>query len=118
VTRKVPDKGTEEYKKYRAIRSVYADTCRRRTKKEVFDHYGGMKCCKCGFSHEDALVLDHEGGGGGVLRKKKEHPWGGYKLYVWLKNNGYPEHLKFRVLCFNCNAIDSVNRMRIDRKVK
>lgn len=96
----------------------YAAKSRQKTKEEVFNHYGGMKCCKCGFDHPDALCLDHIGGGGGKLRKEGAHPWGGYALYVWLKKNGFPAELKFRVLCFNCNAIESVERLRIERKKK
>lgn len=97
-------------------RREYADRSRRKTKTEVFNHYGGMRCALCGYDNEDALCLDHTDGGGGVLRKSEQHPWGGYNLYVWLKNNLYPKHLKFRVLCFNCNALESVARLRIERK--
>lgn len=89
-----------------------------RAKELVFNYYGGMKCCLCGFDHPDALCLDHSDGNGGKLRKSKAHPWGGYELYVWLKKNNFPKELKFRVLCFNCNAIESVERLRIERKVK
>jgi hypothetical protein len=97
-------------------RREYADRSRRKTKLEVFNHYGGMHCAICGFNHEDALCLDHIDGGGGGLRKSQVHPWGGYALYVWLRKYGYPKAFKFRVLCFNCNAIQSVNRLRAERK--
>jgi len=99
-------------------RREYADRSRRKTKTEVFNHYGGIRCALCGFDNDDALCLDHTDGGGGGLRKSKVHPWGGYALYVWLKNNKYPGHIKFRVLCFNCNAMESVKRLRAERRAR
>ena len=97
-------------------RRGYAARSRNKTKHEVFERYGGMECALCGYSNEDALCLDHVDGDGGKLRKSDNHPWGGYALYVWLKNNYYPENLKFRVLCFNCNALESVKRLRRERR--
>lgn len=110
------DKANQRTKTYPDKRAEYVKRSTQKTKKEVFQYYGGVYCCVCGYDNIDALCLDHENGGGGVLRKNKDHPWGGYSLYVWLKNNEYPKDLKFRVLCFNCNAIESVTRLRIERK--
>lgn len=86
----------------------------RRLKKETFEAYGGAICSKCGHTGKNSLCLDHEGGGGGQKRKNGEHPWGGADLYRWLRQRGFPPG--FRVLCFNCNAEDSVERLRANRK--
>lgn len=78
--------------------SVYA----RRTKIEVFNHYGGCSCscAGCSVTEIEFLTLDHVNGKGNVHRRKI-HSKGGFSMYLWLKRNKFPKG--FRVLCMNCN---------------
>lgn len=89
---------------------------RLKLKTDTFKAYGGAKCSLCGFDNLDALCLDHTEGGGGQMRKSGAHPWGGGDLYSWLKQRGYPKEPRFRVLCFNCNAIESTQKLREKRE--
>src|SRR3990167_6132101 len=62
----------------------------------------GSKCCRCGFSDERALQIDHINGGG--TKERSHHLFGpSYYRRVFdsiLKNEG-----KFQLLCANCNWI-------------
>jgi hypothetical protein len=88
----------------------YNKKTRERIKRECFSNYcdGEIRCMthQEHFNSElhdvDVLTLDHINGGG---RKMAEDIGigsgaGGYRLYLYLKRNGYPKG--FRVLCFNC----------------
>jgi hypothetical protein len=68
---------------------------------DVFLHYsnGTMICFTCGEKDEIVLCIDHINGGGN--QERKIHG-GGWKFYVWLKKQNYPEG--YQVLCYNCNA--------------
>jgi hypothetical protein len=72
----------------------------RQLKKDAIAAYGG-KCRCCGERIEEFLSIDHRKGGGQVHRK--EIGSGGYRVYRWLKQHGYPQE-DFQVLCFNCNC--------------
>lgn len=71
-------------------------------KMETIDAYGGCFCScdhngkPCGAHPIEFLAIDHINGEG------KDDNRGGYRLYRWLKEQGYP--LGFRVLCHNCNS--------------
>src|SRR5690348_1104353 len=61
--------------------------------------YGGYRCACPGCSEtiEAFLSLDHIHNDGAAHRKVINRR----KLYVWLRNEGYPAG--FQVLCMNCN---------------
>ena len=62
----------------------------------------GMKCVKCGFSDERALVLDHVKGGG----LKELAVFAGNKMmYRYYLNHPTLARQRLQVLCANCNAI-------------
>jgi hypothetical protein len=76
-----------------------------RIKQEVFKHYGNGSCSCCGESISKFLTLDHINGGGN--KHRKQAGTGGYGIYRWLRNNGFPEG--YQVLCFNCNCARALN---------
>lgn len=83
-------------------RLKYMRNNRMQTQKiEVLTYYGNGKCAcvRCGFDDLRALSADHIEGGGCQHLKKI----GRRNLYVWLKENHYPEG--FQTLCMNCQWI-------------
>lgn len=72
---------------------------------EVLSHYGVCYCC--GESRIEFLTIDHINGDGAVHRK--EINMIGYRFYVWLRNNNYPE--EFRTACANCNMATRFNKV-------
>lgn len=67
---------------------------------EALSHYSDASAPRCLCCHEwriEFLSIDHEKGGG---TKHKREVCGSH-LYLWLKQQNYPEG--FRVLCHNCN---------------
>jgi dCTP deaminase len=74
---------------------------RKRIRRAALEHYGGQppKCAICGERQLGFLTIDHVDGGGNHHRRRITR--GGYSIYVWLRQQGYPKG--FRVLCFNCN---------------
>lgn len=68
-----------------------------RRKVEAFEHYGGIKCKRCGIKDIDVLTLDHINEDGAQHRKT----FGRSRLYTLLKQKGYPKG--YQVLCSNCN---------------
>ena len=93
-------------KTYRANRrdEVNADvSMRKRTMRlQVLRIYGGSppSCACCGESRYEFLVIDHVNGGGQEHRDLLGRR--GNELYIWLKQQGYPDG--YRVLCSNCNS--------------
>ena len=78
---------------------------RERLAKTVMEHYsnGPAKCACCGESERDFLVIDHVAGHGNEHRRKTfGRIQGGWQIYKWLIDQGFPSG--FQVLCFNCNA--------------
>jgi len=78
---------------------------RERNKTTVMEHYskGPPWCACCGESERDFLVVDHVYGHGNEHRRKTfGRIQGGWQLYKWLIDQGFP--LGFQVLCYNCNA--------------
>lgn len=65
----------------------------------VIDAYGG-KCCLCGETISEFLVIDHINGGGKQHRKEMHDA--GTDIYVVLRSLDYPQK-DYRLLCFNCN---------------
>ena len=75
---------------------------KRKTRKvEVLTYYGGGKAqCACCLENKiEFLCIDHIAGGGTKHRKEVGSGW---KMYMWLVSNNFPEG--FRTLCHNCNA--------------
>ena len=74
---------------------------------EVFNGYGGPVCLCCGETEYDFLTLEHSKRDGAKQRKKfSGDPTGRHgnqmKLFLWLRNNNYPDNLGLEVLCSNC----------------
>jgi hypothetical protein len=67
-----------------------------RLKAAVFDHYG-RACACCGAM--DRLTVDHVNGDGAEHRAEIG---GGWAIYRWLINNGFPDG--FQILCRPCNV--------------
>jgi len=72
-------------------------------KLECFKAYGGPVCCDCGIDDMDVLTLDHinEGGAADRLERFGNRNQGGERLYMKLKQEGWPKG--FAIRCFNCN---------------
>jgi hypothetical protein len=92
-------------------KTYYAEVARclrRRTKIEVFTHYGNDKfaCVICGENRYDCLSIDHIDGGGTKLKREGEPL--GHAFYAQLKRLNYPKG--FRTLCMNCQAIEYAKR--------
>ncbi len=79
---------------------------RAKLKHTILTAYDGF-CVGCGEADTDVLVIDHVHNDGSEHRKKVPKD----KLYVWLKQQGFPEG--FQVLCRNCNRIKEKNGGRI-----
>lgn len=73
---------------------------RRAAREEVLKHYG-KRCECCGETAVEFLTIDHINGGGNKHRRELGNR-GGYRFYLWLIRNNYPDG--YRVLCFNCNC--------------
>lgn len=71
-----------------------------RLQHEAIMAYGGYKCSWCGINEPLVLCLDHIENNGRDHRRQIGST-GGHKLYLWMKENGYPPG--FQVLCMNCN---------------
>lgn len=69
-------------------------------KREVWEHYGGVRCVCCGETGREFLTLDHINGGGSRHRQALRRT-GTPNIYRWIQQQGYPEG--YRVLCMNCN---------------
>lgn len=82
---------------------IYSREWNLRLRKDAIFHYtkGEMRCACCYERHIQFLTIDHIAGGGSRHRKSINN------LYVWLRNNGYPEG--FRILCMNCNFARGVH---------
>lgn len=65
-------------------------------KAAVLDHYG-RSCACCGAT--ERLTVDHINGDGNVHRAEVG---GGWAIYRWLVNNGFPDG--FQILCLRCNV--------------
>jgi len=77
---------------------------RRHLRMEALLTYGG-KCTCCGEWRYEFLTIDHINNDGAEHRRKLANGrdrWKAKNIYVWLKENDYPEG--FQVLCTNCNC--------------
>lgn len=73
-------------------------------KRDAVFAYGGWCWC-CGETELAFLTIDHVGGDGAEHRREM----GNSKMYRWLRQNGYPQNGRFRVLCWNCNSGRATN---------
>lgn len=80
---------------------------------EMVKEYGG-KCCKCGITDSDLLVLDHIYDDAQIDRKQNNHT-GGIHMYSFLRRNGWPKD-KYQLLCHNCNYKKELERRKKERK--
>lgn len=83
-------------------------------KKEVLTHYGkngGLQCCwtGCDVTDIDMLSLDHMEDDGAEHRKRMGNQ-GGIRMYVRLRQEGYP--LGFQTLCMNHQTKKEMLRRR------
>lgn len=85
-------------------KEVQALSRQRRTKsqrEEILKLLGSK--CRCGFSDERALAIDHINGGGSIERKSIG---GGYYSHILSKiKDGSKD---YQILCFNCNQIKKI----------
>ena len=92
------------YYKHRDKVKVYMHNYQEEIKRDVLTHYGGGKCAcvRCGESRLACLSIDHIDG------REKQHPrgWGGVKIYIWLKQQGYPDG--YQTLCMNDQFVKRV----------
>lgn len=93
-------KRRERYHKNRERYDALVKQYYQRIKDQVFRFYsaGTMSCRCCGIDGLPFLSLDHINGGGSEHRKMGLR---GYKLYLWIVKNNFPEG--FQILCHNCN---------------
>jgi hypothetical protein len=85
----------------------YDKTRHHQVKYDVLNHYSalhlGYPCCGCCQESDlDKLCIDHIAGDGNKHRKSVlGTSRGGFKFYLWLQKNGYPEG--YQTLCKECN---------------
>lgn len=72
----------------------------RRTRKEIFDHYG-WTCKCCGESIPEFMTLDHINDDGYKDKNPNGSKKSGKELYLLVKKEGFPN--RFQTLCHNCN---------------
>jgi hypothetical protein len=87
-------------------------------KAEVLSHYGPegkLGCCwsRCGVRDIDILTLDHVNNDGAAHRKKVKGMTS-YRLYGWIKAQGFPEG--FQTLCWNHQWKKEIARTRTEGK--
>ena len=93
--------------KNKAIVSKYQKKYYAKLKLDAITAYDGPICVICGETNIANLCIDHSFGDG---RKHRLRLFGdaktrrGWKFYLWLRNNQYPQDLGLRVLCISCNA--------------
>lgn len=88
-------------------------------KLDALNAYGGPICIICGKTDIDKLSIDHS------FKDGKEHRqelFGdsricGWRFYLWLRNNDYPQDLGFRVLCMFCNTKEGPHPLKGPRKM-
>lgn len=86
---------------YECMKARKRDAARARHaqyRQDALDAYGGQCAC-CGEQEPTFLAIDHVNNDGNTQRS--ELGQGSFKIYRWLKNQGYPDG--YQVLCHNCN---------------
>jgi len=79
--------------------------CYYRLKWKTLVHYSGTDpphCTCCGITEMSMLTIDHLNNDGNHHRKNVGGR-SGYRLYQYLKKQGFPDNLNLTVRCFNCN---------------
>lgn len=103
--RKPRGDGMRWYNANRERSKQIGQTSRAKLKREVMDHYGGVRAC-CGEKEIVFLAIDHIDNNGAAHRRQiakpsGPRPGGGNNFYCWLKKNSFP--VGYQVLCHNCN---------------
>ena len=80
-------------------RRVDKERQRQVIRSEMIAAYGG-RCVCCAESHSEFLGIDHKNGGGNQHRKRLKRT--GWRFYLWLKNQGWPQDA-YQLMCHNCN---------------
>lgn len=97
----------KKYKKGNVPNTLkYEKGVRIKLKLEIINEYGGACQC-CGENEPRFLAIDHINGNGSEHRKEIGIK-GGYRFYLWLKENKYPKD-NFQLLCMNCNFAKGKN---------
>ena len=93
-----------DYWKYPVRRREQHNLRNKKTKLEVFTHYGGNppKCSQCGITDIRVLTIDHINNDG-AKHRREIGSYAGTSFYLWLRVHNYPEG--YQVLCWNCNWI-------------
>ena len=76
----------------------------------LFKILGGKKCVQCGYSNELALAFDHIYSDGHLDRKSEN-----YSMERYVKNPSLARD-RLQILCYNCNTIKEIERVRITKK--
>lgn len=99
-------KRREHYYTNKDSRQKYSKNYYLEKKREVVNHYtkGKMACPCCGVFGLVFLSVDHVNNNGAEDRKKGLR---GYRLYLWIVKNNYPED--YQVLCYNCNQAKAIS---------
>jgi len=81
---------------HREIVNRLSRNYRKRLRKLVIEHYGGVCAC-CGETEFGFLTIHHINNDGAEHRRQIKKD-----IYQWLKNNGFPDGFEPR--CYNCNC--------------
>jgi hypothetical protein len=99
-------------KKKQVNHTSQARRLRIKWKKNLYEILGN-KCCRCGFSDERALQIDHINGGGCHIQmeRNKRCTYSYYRMLALNKDT--PKH--FQLLCANCNWIKRYENNEINQ---
>ncbi len=79
----------------------YQRAWKARLHEEVYGAYGGACAC-CGEAEPRFLMIDHVNGDGAEHRRSIGI-CAGFKFYLWLRREGFPNDPVLQVLCANCS---------------
>ena len=83
---------------------------RRKTRLELMQILGPLKCVNCGFNRIEALQIDHIDGFG--YQERRIFFKTSFKLYRFYLCNPELAKKNLQILCANCNIIKSISAIR------